>query len=142
MTDLPYTDEDLRAEAARQHTSLTEDPDYMGVGERMQGTEIDSLLPPAEADGAEGPHWDDALNDDQFDDAQQKIANLISHAADVSSWAIDLGADGLEPEDHTLAVSGDGKTLVRLHCAFHPDLDDDSRAAFMAGLGQALAEGL
>ncbi|MDX2628616.1 hypothetical protein QBA57_28750 [Streptomyces scabiei] len=56
MTDLPYTDDDLRAEAARQHVALTEDPDFMGVGEQMQGSEIESMLPPKEADGAEGPH--------------------------------------------------------------------------------------
>ena len=46
MTDRPYTDDDLRAEAARQHAALTEDPDFMGVGEQMQDQEIESLLPP------------------------------------------------------------------------------------------------
>jgi hypothetical protein len=142
MTDRPYSDNDLRVEAARQHAALTEDPDFMGVGEQMQDTEIDSLLPPAEADGAEGPHWDEVLNEDQFDEAQRKIHDLINGAADISQWAIDLGADGLEPEDHTLSVDGDGKPLVRLHCAFHPDMDDRARIAFISGLAKAMANAL
>ncbi|MGV2914464.1 hypothetical protein [Streptomyces alfalfae] len=33
MTETPYTDDDLRTEAARQHASLTDDPDFVGVGE-------------------------------------------------------------------------------------------------------------
>jgi hypothetical protein len=140
VTDLPYTDEDLRVEAATQHVSLTADPDFMGVSERMQDSPIESTT--ALVVRPLGPTWGEALNEDQFDEAQRKIHDLIGGAADVSSWAIDLGADGLEPEDHTLSVDGDDKPLVRLHCAFHPDLDDSARASFMLGLARALADGI
>ncbi|MGW4043018.1 hypothetical protein [Streptomyces sp. NPDC004721] len=147
MTDTPtherpYTDHDLRTEAARQHYIATEDPEFMCVGEQMQDTEIESLLPPEEADGAEAPHWDELLDEDQFNEAQRKIHGLINGAADVSKWAIDLGADGLEPEDHTLTVDGDDKPLVRLHCAFSPGLDDQARIAFMSRLARVMANAL
>lgn len=142
MADQPYTDRDLRSEAARQHAGATEDVDFMGVGEQMQDAEIESKLPPAEADGAAGPHWDELLDEDQFDEAQRKIHKLICRAADVSGWAVDLGADGLEPEDHTLTVDGDGKPLARLHFAFHPDLDHRARVSFLSGVAKALANAL
>lgn len=141
MTDLPYTDTDLRAEASRQHYTATTDPDFMGIGERMRDSEIESLLPPEEADGAEGPHWGHLSRAD-FDTAQRAIDDLLTSAADVSQWAVDLGADRLEPEDHTLSVDGDGKPIVRLHCAFHPDLDGRARIAFLSGLAEAMANGL
>lgn len=77
MTDLPYTDTDLRAEAARQHAGLTEDPDYVGIGEQMD----DEI-------------WR-GLSEDDYDAAQRSIHDLINGAADVSEWAVNLGAAGL-----------------------------------------------
>ncbi|MFJ8049856.1 hypothetical protein [Streptomyces luteogriseus] len=146
MSDLPYTDEDLRTEAARQHATLTEDPDFVGVGEQMQDTEIPSLLPPAEADGAEGPHWDELLDEDQFDEAQRKIHDLINRAADVSQWAINLGADGLQPDEHTLQLGedpGDGdRPRVRMHFAFHPDMPAADRDHFVVVLAKAVLRNL
>lgn len=139
MTDQPYTDEDLRTEAARQHATLTEDPDFMGVGEQMQDQEIESLLPPEEADGAEGPHWDEVLDEDQFDEAQRKIHSLISHAADVSEWAVDLGADGLEPsDDHVITLGADEKPIARIHFAFEPGMPEEMRTALVQGIGQVI----
>ncbi|MGW7247740.1 hypothetical protein [Streptomyces decoyicus] len=142
MTDQPYTDKDLRAEAARQHASLTEDPEFMCVGEQMQDAEIESLLPPEEADGAEGPHWDELLGEDQFNAAQQAIHSLIADAADVSAWAVNLGADGLEPTGHVLSVGAGERTIARIHFAFSPDMDDDTRTALVEGLGQAITYSL
>jgi hypothetical protein len=142
MTERPYTDEDLRAEAARQHAILTEDPDFVGVGEQMADTEIESLLPPAEADGAQGPCWDDALDEDQFDEAQRAIHDLITGAADVSEWAVNLGADGLAPYDGQLTIDGDAKPIARIHFAFAPDMPEDMRMALVEGVGQAIARHL
>ncbi|WP_051338600.1 hypothetical protein [Streptomyces flavidovirens] len=136
---LPYTEDDLRAEAARQHATLAEDPDFMGVGEQMNGTEIASHLPPAEAEGAEGWHWDEALDEDQFHAAQQKIHDLINGAADVSAWAVNLGADGLEPDEHTFGFAAGDKPIIRVHFAFAPELSDEARDAFVTGLGEAAA---
>jgi hypothetical protein len=140
LTTRPYTDDDLRTEAARQHATLAEDPDFMGVGEMMQDQEIESLLPPEEADGAEGPHWDDLLDEDQFNEAQRKVHDLITGAADVSEWAINLGADGLEPSDeHVISLGADEKPIARIHFAFEPGMPDNMRTSLVQGIGNAIA---
>ncbi|MFB7368016.1 hypothetical protein [Streptomyces hydrogenans] len=139
MTDLPYTDDDLRAEAARQHSALTEDPDFVGVGEGMEGTEIESHLPPAEADGAEGLHWDMALDSNAFEEAQRAIHDLIGGAADVSEWAVNLGADGLVPYDGQLTLDGAEKPFARIHFAFDEGTPEEMRLALVQGVGGAIA---
>ncbi|MEV2249370.1 hypothetical protein AB0I94_02235 [Streptomyces sp. NPDC050147] len=129
MTDRPYTDDDLRTEAARQHATLTEDPDYVGVGEQMDGTEVTP-------DG--GVTWDD-FSLATYDTAQRAIHDLISGAADVSAWAINLGADGLEPSEDTLSIEGDEKPIVRVHFAFATDMPADVRESFVTGVSGAIA---
>jgi hypothetical protein len=128
MTDRPYTDDDLRTEAARQHYLATTDPDFMGIGEQMQDHEI---VP----DG--GVTWGD-LSEDNFDAAQHAIDDLLGKAADVSDWAINLGADGLEPEDHSITINGGDKPIARVHFAFEPGMPDEMREALVQGIGQAI----
>ncbi|GGY29868.1 hypothetical protein GCM10010363_07940 [Streptomyces omiyaensis] len=139
MTERPYTDDDLRTEAARQHASLTEDPDFVGVGEAMEGTEINSRLPSAEADGEEGLHWDMALDSNEFEAAQRAIHSLIASAADTSEWAVALGADGLVPYDGQLTLDGADKPLARIHFAFDADTSEEMRLALVQGVGGAIA---
>ena len=142
MTDRPYTDEDLRAEAARQHTALTEDPDYMGVGEQMADQFVRYEVVDPEHGGLMpvpgAPRWNE-LDEDQFDEAQRKIHDLINGAAYVSEWAIDLGADGLDPSDeHVITIGADDKPLIRVHFAFEPSMPEEMRNAFVLGIGQAI----
>lgn len=123
MSETPYTENDLRTEAARQHAELTEDPDFTGTGERMSDS-------PAHADGRSDTTWSRLLDpegdySDAYSEAQQKVHDLITGAADVSEWAVNLGADGLEPDDHALDA---GKNRVRVHFAFAPDISDADRA--------------
>ncbi|MFH8581691.1 hypothetical protein [Streptomyces zaomyceticus] len=136
MTERPYTDEDLRAEAARQHSTLTEAPDYVDVGEAME----DRMVTP---DG--NVEWGD-FTDETHAEAQRSIHDLISGAADVSEWAVNLGADGLEPDGHYLQLGvdpGDGdRPRVRIHFAFHPDMDDDARDGFVFALSRRLLQDL
>ena len=149
MSDRPYSDDDLRAEAARQHATHTEDPDYMGVGEQMEYTFIDStIVDPDPATGAEpitGNTWD-ALAPHHFEAAQREIHRLITGAADVSEWAVNLGADGLQPDAHTLQLGedpGDGdRPRVRMHFAFHPDMPDADRDYFVMGLSKVVLRNL
>lgn len=144
-TNQPYTEDDLRAEAARQHATLTEDPEFMCVGEAMQDAEVESHLPPAEADGAEGIHWGELLpyeadGGEAFNTAQRKIDDLIRGAADISDWAVNLGADGLEPYDGSLTLkAGEDKPIVRVFVAFDPDMPDEARDGFVEGLGHEIA---
>lgn len=129
MTDLPYTDDDLRTEAARQHALSVEDPDFMGIGERMEWTPIP---------GRPDARWDD-LDREDFDKAQRAINDLLGKAADVSEWAINLGADGLEPSDeHVITIGADDKPIARIHFAFEPGMPEEMRTALVQGIGQAI----
>ncbi|MFD5002180.1 hypothetical protein ACFWMV_04660 [Streptomyces mutabilis] len=142
-TDHPYTDDDLRAEAARQHATLIEDPDFMGVGEQMDDrfvhyevvdAEHGDLMPPPGT-----PRWND-LSEDEFDEAQRKIHDLINGAADVSEWAVNLGADGLEPLPEQLSAQTDNGPWFRLHFAVRPDMPDHMRRALVEGVGAEIAK--
>lgn len=139
MTDRPYTDEDLRAEAARQHATLTQDPDFMGVAEQM----LDALVvSTCSDDDRDGITWDEALNCGEFNEPQRAIYNLITDAADVSEWAVNLGADGLEPYDGQLTIDGDDKPIARIHFAFAPDMPEEMRMALVQGVGTEIARHL
>lgn len=129
MTDLPYTDADLRAEAARQHKTLTEDPDFMGISERMQDQEITP-------DG--GVAWGD-FSDATVDAAQRTIHDLITNAADVSEWAINLGVAGLRPGP-SYAIVCRGQHDVAVQIATTDLLTDAAREALMPAIRQAVDE--
>ncbi|MEV5086225.1 hypothetical protein AB0K74_48820, partial [Streptomyces sp. NPDC056159] len=93
MTDQPYTDDDLRVEAAAQHATLTEDPEFMCVGEQMD----DDIVASTEHEDG-GKTWSELLpfeadSGEAYNTVQRKIHALINGAADVSKWAVDLGAD-------------------------------------------------
>lgn len=122
MTDLPYTDADLRMEAASQHHAATRDPDFMGIGEQMTDETWRSL------------------SEDGFDAARRSVDGLLSSAADVSEWAIGLGADGLVPSSNVLGMQAGETPIVRVHMAFHPDMGEAARAEFAMQLGAALRD--
>lgn len=130
MTERPYTDDDLRAEAASQHRAATEDPDFSGIGEQMEGSKI-----PSRGD----VQWDQ-LGEDDFDAAQRAIDDLLGKAADVSEWAVDIGADGLEPLDSVLSMQTSTGPLVRIHFAVRPDMPEDMRRALVEGLAVEIAK--
>ncbi|MCF0086655.1 MULTISPECIES: hypothetical protein [unclassified Streptomyces] len=151
MTDRPYTNDDLRAEAANQHANLTEDPDFLGIGEQMHGRVIESTVVDLEPETGEplemGRAWHH-LSEDQFEAAQRKIHDLITGAADLSEWAVNLGADGLEP-DGTLQLGVRGpnpgdpeQPVVRLHFAFPKGMSHDDRSHLLMRLSGAMAKAL
>lgn len=121
MPEAPYTDDDLIAEAARQHKILTEDPDFMGIGEQMEGRE----------------QWD-ALDNDAFDAAQRKLDRLLEGAADTSEWAIRCGVDGLEPHREAIDSGPHDGTHVRVHFAFSADIPAEARARYIANARHAI----
>lgn len=105
----PFTDDDLRAEAARQMKNATEDPDFVGIGEQMEGRKIPSR----------SLQWDQ-LDEDDFDAARRGIDDLISKAADVTKYAVDCGAEDLKPHQHRLIQTEDGITFAAFHLAVDP----------------------
>lgn len=145
MTDRPYTDDDLRAEAAGQYRVALTDPDFMGIGEQMDGSFIEStVIDPDPETGTEpvtGRTWDQ-LDGEHFANARRDINDLLDNAADVSEWAINLGADGLEAEEHAITINGDGRPIARIHFAFEPGMPDEMRTALVEGIGEAIAGAL
>lgn len=119
-----YTDEDLLTEAAKQHHAATTDPDFTGVGEQMDD-ECGALN-----------------NQDDFDEAQRKIHGLISNAADLSGWAVALGAEGLVPDGHVISISADESPLMRLHFAFSPELSEEDRDRLVMGIAQTASRAM
>ncbi|MDF2708153.1 MAG: hypothetical protein K0R62_3805 [Nonomuraea muscovyensis] len=132
MTERPYTDDDLRAEAARQHAALTFDPGHIGVGAEMEEQEV---TPGGEVT------WGD-FRDETFSAARRSVHDLITGAANVSKWAVALGADGLEPYDGQLTLDGDDKPFARIHFAFDPDMPEEMRMALVQGVGTEIARHL
>jgi len=127
MTDQPYTEADLRAEAARQHYALTDDAEYGCVGESMQDRGI----------GDTSETWTGLPRPD-YEAAKGAIHDLIIHAADLSEWAVGLGADGLEPAEHPVNLRHQGRPVVRAHLAFPPHLTETERD----DIAEAIAEGI
>ncbi|MFF0055610.1 hypothetical protein ACFYRI_14595 [Streptomyces microflavus] len=132
MPEKPYTDEDLRAEAARQLADA-ELPELETVGEQMRNADI-----------ASRSHWNrdawwHSLSDTDRETAQTAIHGLIEGAADVSEWAVNLGADGLEPVGLNLNINdSSGEHRVRLHFAFAPDMDKAIRQEVMDLVADAI----
>lgn len=140
--DRPYTDDDLRMEAARQLHTASCDHDFMGISEQMHGSPIESTCFDATGERHEpGSTWDQ-LDREQFVQVQRAVDDLLTNAADVSEWAINLGADGLEAEEHSITVNGDGRPIARIHFAFEPGMPDETRTALVEGIGEAIADAL
>lgn len=100
----PYTDGDLRTEAARQCAEVLRAPDRLEVGDEMQGQPVPSR--------SGSVRWGE-LSDDDFHDAGNEVYELLDDAPDLSRWAVDLGANCLtrtteltwgHPDNWSLAV--------------------------------------
>jgi len=128
MTHHPYTDTDLRTEAAAQLHTIGASPDIDAVGQTM---DTRSNTP------TNGPTWHH-LNERHFDKALQQVRDLITGAADLSAWAVNLGADHLEPDPHVIDLDDNGQPTVRVHFAFHPDMTDTERHHLLTAASRAL----
>lgn len=115
--DRPYTDADLRAVAARLHAGAANDTD-------------DRIRPTVQR------HWGAQLDLDQIDEACDEMTGLLDRTANLSRWAVDLGVDGLKPDEEHVDIAG-----ARIHFAFHPDMPEEMRASVIASVHAATAEG-
>jgi hypothetical protein len=81
-----------------------------------------------------------SLSEDDFELAQNHIADLITGAADVSEWAVELGADGLEPGARVIDIGwNDGPLMARIHIAFALDMPEDERKQLVTDLSDSIA---
>lgn len=124
MTDRPYTDKDLRAEAARLHARAARNAD-------------DGIRPAVER------KWGDA-GLDEIDEACDTIVSLLDGAVDVSRWAVDLGVAGLtETVSHGWHCTTTGWDLaiqIADHPQTKPELRAQVKAAVVAAVDRVLAE--
>ncbi|WP_200309084.1 hypothetical protein [Streptomyces adelaidensis] len=134
MTDRPYTDDDLRAEAGLALDALVHLPTVEEIATSLR----QSYIPHLHADG-DLVTWGGLLDEDGLTEAARQIHERMIPAAPVGAWAIRLGADGLEPSDeHVITLSGDDKPICRIHFAFEPGMPEETRTALVQGIGQAI----
>jgi hypothetical protein len=135
--DRPYTNADLRTEAARQHHLLTSQPTAREVLGRMLDAPVQSTRSEHDEDGMT---WDAAVNCADLDEPTTAVTDLIRDAANVSQWAVSLGADGLVPStEHEITLNA-GRPIARIHFAFEPDMPEEMRNDLVAGIGDAINE--
>ncbi|MCM8552646.1 hypothetical protein [Streptomyces sp. STCH 565 A] len=135
MTERPYTDTDLRAEAARQHCLFIKHFNSRLILGRMLDNPIESTRTDDDT-----LTWREALSCDQYDGPTGEVADLIRGAVDVSEWAVNLGADNLQPStEHEITLNA-GRTIARIHFAFEPGMPEEMRTDLVEGIGDAINE--
>jgi hypothetical protein len=131
MTDRPYTDTDLRTEAGLALDALV----HLPTVEEIVTSLRQSYVPHLHADG-DLVTWGGLLDDGELTEAARQIHERMIPAAPVGVWAINLGADGLEPGEQQLTL-GAGEPRVRIHFAFAPDMSEGDRRDFVAQIAEA-----
>lgn len=139
MTNRPYTDSDLRTEAAVALAALGTLPTPADIRRSLPDAYIESRR--TSESGREAT-WAGVLGETGLGVPVGEIHALVEGAADVSEWAVNLGADGLEPSLHVLNLDGDSKPIVRLHMAFDPAMPEGARQRFGLALAQVMANSI
>jgi hypothetical protein len=137
MFNRPYTDDDLRAEAARQYAEVLRSPDRIEVQDEMQGTAI-----PSRSDADQTVRWGQ-LSGDEFHDAANEVHELLDDAPNLSRWAIDLSACVLTRTTELAWGHGDNWHLaVQLahRRGIHNDLSGAFANAIRNAVNQVLAD--
>lgn len=130
MTAFPYTDADLRHEAARQYAEILRSPDRAEVGDEMQGKPISSTA------GDKPVRWHE-LSGDDFHDACNEVHQLLDSAVDVSAWSIRLGTCYLARTTDLAWGRGDCWDLA-VQIAHRPRLADDFHDALVDAIRGAV----
>jgi len=125
MTDSPYTDDDLRAEAATQ-LRAARDPENFEV--TIEGHKIPSR----------GDFQWDQLNDDDFHEANRGIDEHVEYAVDLARWSVDLGANLLHSTSELAWGRGGDAWDLAVQIAHRPGLDDDLREAITTAVRDAV----
>lgn len=115
------TEDDVRAEAARLHAGAARDAD-------------ERIRPSVQH------RWGSLLDAEKVDEVCDRVIDTLDRVANTSRWAVDLGADGLEPHAAFVDIAAKGLTGVRIHFAFHPDMPDGLREAVIDSIRQDTSE--
>lgn len=111
-------------------TEVQEDTDPWNFDKEIKGTEVEQR----------------AKTTTTWEPVTDTSASTPASSVDLSEWATNLAADGLEPTGHTVQLGvdpGDGdRPRVRLHFAFHPDMPDEDRDHFVMSLSKVVLRNL
>lgn len=99
----PYTQENLRSEAAQY---VGDDWDSLSIIAAMSERDPWAQLPEA-----------------QFNEAYGAVLDLATASADLSDWAVGIGADELSADSRHVDI-GPEQVDVRIHFAFHPQMPE------------------
>lgn len=127
MSDVPYTDEDLRAEAADQLRAAIADAN-LTESLAFEGHKI-----PSRGD----TQWDQ-LGDDDFHEADREIGEFVEYAVDVARWSVDLGACGLKRTNELAWGRGGNAWDLAIQIAHRPGLSDGLRTAITSAVRAAV----
>lgn len=132
MTAFPYTDADLRHEAARQFAEILRSPDLAEVGDEMRNTPI----PSASSNDETGLTWGHLPYDD-FHDARNQVQELLDDAPNLSRWVIDLSASVLTRTTELVWGHPNNWSLA-VQLAHRRGLDDDLHDALTEAIRGAV----
>ncbi|GHI91703.1 hypothetical protein [Streptomyces olivaceus] len=136
MSEHPYTDTDLRTEAAICLLALSTTPGAADIRRWLTGAYVESRR----ADDHSGPTWDDLLTDGELNEVADRVRSLVESAADITQWAVNLGADNLQPStEHEITLNA-GQPIARIHFAFEPGMPEEMRTDLVEGIGDAINE--
>lgn len=136
----PYTDADLRFEAARQYAEALSFPDRLEVRDEMQGQPIPSTvvdLEPETGEPLEMSRTWGQLSDDDFHDAGNEVHDLLDNLPDLSRWAVDLSASHLRKTTHLAWGHGTNWDLA-VQIAHRPGLSDELHEAIVGAVRGAV----
>lgn len=118
----PITDTDVHQAAAALHHAMTADP---------YPEQADEFL-------ARSSVWHEASQDKQRrGELRARVRDLVVDAADVSEWAIELGATGLQPY-HSHAWRSEGGFDVAVQVAASPRMLPGIRREFVRAVHTAV----
>jgi hypothetical protein len=124
-----YTDDDLRAEAARQYAEVLRAPDRLEVGDEMAGQPVPSR--------SGGVRWGE-LSGDDFHDAGNEVHELLDSAVDMSAWSVNLGARYLKTTTELAWGRGGDAWDLAVQIAHRPGLSTELRDALTTAVRSAV----
>jgi hypothetical protein len=119
MTDQPYTDDDLRALAAKLQAQAALDAD----------DQIRSAVQ---------RRWAGKASDEQIDEACDELVSLLDSAVDMSTWSVNLGARYLKSTTELAWGRGGDAWDLAVQIAHRPGLSTELRDALTAAIRGAV----
>jgi hypothetical protein len=133
VSETPYTQQDLVAEAAVCREALSLQPSVADLERSLPDTYIASQR----ADDGTGPTYGDLLDADGIAALSHATHGLIIGAADVSEWAVLLGAARLVPQEPFAVRSTTGGYEVAVQVAVSDEFTDADRAELLDTIRRA-----